>query len=270
MRLIDSHCHLDFECFDQDRDEVLQQARSAGVCHLVIPGVRAATWSRLLELCRRHSGLFPALGLHPYFIEEHSPEQLEVLRQMLRAESDILLAVGEIGVDARKPSLEVQWELFRAQLDLAQEFSKPVIIHSVKTHDEVCAELRRRRIGKGVIHAFSGSRQQAENFVDSGLWLGIGGVITHQRARKTREAIRHIPLDKLVLESDAPDMAMAGRPGLRNSPQWLPEVLDSLAELREESPQALARQLWRNACDLFECEFPQPALDEKAAAGSLV
>src|SRR5690554_1127013 len=261
MRLIDSHCHLDFECFDQDRDEVLQQARSAGVCHLVIPGVRAATWSRLLELCRRHSGLFPALGLHPYFIEEHSPEQLEVLRQMLRAESDILLAVGEIGVDARKPSLEVQWELFRAQLDLAQEFSKPVIIHSVKTHDEVCAELRRRQFGQGVIHAFSGSRQQAENFVECGLWLGIGGVITHERSRKTRGAIRQIPLEKLVLESDAPDMAMAGHQGQRNSPQWLPEVLQSLAELREMAPEELAAQLWRNTCELFQYEFAPSAVE---------
>jgi len=260
MELIDSHCHLDFQDFDTDRDEVLRHAVRAGVRHLVIPGVRAATWADLLDLCRHRPNLFPALGLHPYFIEEHRPEQLGLLRQLLETESAQVLAVGEVGVDGRKPDLEGQWELFRAQLDLAQEFHKPVIIHSVKTHDEVCAELRRRQFGQGVIHAFSGSRQQAENFVECGLWLGIGGVITHERARKTREAIRQIPVEKLILESDAPDMAMAGHQGQRNSPQWLPEVLQSLAELRGEEPKELAVQLWRNTCELFKYEFSVSAV----------
>ncbi len=261
MGLIDSHCHLDFQDFDPDRDQVLESAAEAGVHGLVIPGVRAATWEALLELCRQYPNLFPALGLHPYFIEEHHPEQLHVLRQLLQTQAPRVLAVGEIGVDGRKPDLDRQWQLFRAQLDLAQEFRKPVIIHSVKTHDEVCAELRRRQFGQGVIHAFSGSRQQAENFVECGLWLGIGGVITHERSRKTRGAIRQIPLEKLVLESDAPDMAMAGHQGQRNSPQWLPEVLQSLAELREMAPEELAAQLWRNTCELFQYEFAPSAVE---------
>lgn len=256
MQLIDSHCHLDFQEFAADRDQVLRQCLEAGVRHLVIPGVRAASWSALLELCRRYGNLYPALGLHPYFIEEHHPEHLNRLRQLLKQEASRVLAVGEIGVDARKPNLDGQWALFRSQLDLAAEFHKPVIIHSVKTHDEVCAEMRRRKVGKGVIHAFSGSRQQAENFVDCGLWLGIGGVITHERARKTREAIRQLPLEKLVLESDAPDMAMAGHQGQRNSPEWLPEVLQALAELRDEDPKELSERLWRNSCELFGYDFP--------------
>ncbi len=256
MRLIDSHCHLDFPEFDQDRAQVLQQAAAAGVRALVVPGVRAATWDCLLRLCAGESGLLAALGLHPYFIEEHRASHIDRLHDLIEANAASVVAVGEIGVDARKPELERQWALFRAQLDVAQTLDKPVIVHSVKTHDEVYAELKGRDLARrGVIHAFSGSTQQARHFVEIGYKLGVGGVITYERSHKTREAIRQMPVDALVLESDAPDMPMANHRGERNSPQWLPDVLMALAKLRGDSPDWLAEQLWRNACELFRRDF---------------
>ncbi len=256
MRMIDSHCHFDFPDFDQDRAQVLQQTVAAGVRAVVVPGVRAATWESLLHLCEEAPHLVAALGLHPYFIEEHQSSHIRQLQALIAANADNIVAVGEIGVDARKPELERQWALFRAQLDVAQAADKPVIIHSVKTHDEVYAELKRRDLPKrGVIHAFSGSTQQAQHFVDIGFKLGVGGVVTYERSHKTREAVRQMPVEALVLESDAPDMPMANHRGERNSPQWLPDVLATLAELRGESPDWLAEQLWRNACELFQRDF---------------
>lgn len=268
MRMIDSHCHFDFPDFDQDRARVLQQTIAAGVEVVVVPGVRAATWDSLLHLCEEESHLVAALGLHPYFIDEHQLSHVRYLQDLIMANAQNVVAVGEIGVDARKPELERQWELFRAQLDIAQASNKPVIVHSVKTHDEVYAELKRRDLPKrGVIHAFSGSAQQARHFVEIGYKLGIGGVITYERSHKTREAVRQMPVDALVLESDAPDMPMANHRGERNSPQWLPDVLAALAELRGESPDWLAEKLWRNACELFERDFS--GISRKSCSHSL-
>lgn len=256
IRLIDSHCHLDFPQFDEDRGQVLEQCRQAGVLAILVPGVRAATWDALLRLCRDWPPLFPALGLHPYFVAEHERGDLQKLRQLLENSADGILAIGEIGLDGRKPDLDLQWELFLAQLDLAREWNKPVVIHSVKTHDEMYAALKRQAPARaGVIHAFSGSYQQARRFVDLGFRLGVGAVITHDRAQKTRDAIRRMPLEALVLESDAPDMPPAGHRGERNSPQWLPEILDCLAGLRQESPERIAEQLWLNACALYDYDF---------------
>jgi len=253
MELIDSHCHLDFQDFDTDRDEVLRHAVRAGVRHIVIPGVRAATWADLLDLCRHRPNLFPALGLHPYFIHAHQTSDLDWLAAQLDAHPQAV--VGEIGLDATCSDIHQQRMLFTAQVELACEYSRPVVVHHRKTQSELLQVLKKYRDKlpeiPGVIHAFSGSYEQAKAWADLGFKLGVGGTLTYERAQKTRAALTQIASNSLVLESDAPDMPLAGYQGQRNEPRRIREVLTVLASLRQEPETKLADVLWNNTCELF-------------------
>ncbi|MEQ5817541.1 TatD family hydrolase [Marinobacter sp. NFXS11] len=252
MRLIDAHCHFDFPQFDDRRDNELEQGRSRGLSGLVIPGVRRPDWDRVRDTALAHEGLFYCLGIHPWFVEEHSEADLAELRRRLEGQPECCLGIGECGLDRLKGNLERQWPWFEAQVDLARELNLPLVIHSVKTHDEVHGLLNRRQWhGRALIHGFSGSFQQAAKLVDLGCFIGVGGVITHPRARKTRDAIARLPLKALVLETDAPDMAPEGVPQGENSPRYLPDILDALAELRGASPEQLAPALLDNVSRLY-------------------
>lgn len=252
MQLIDAHCHFDFHQFDGRREAELEQARSLGLRRLVIPGVRRPDWDSVRETALAHDGLFYCLGIHPWFVEEHSEEDLTQLRRLLEGRPDRCVAIGECGLDRIRGSLEAQLPWFEAQVALADELNLPLVIHSVKTHDEVHGVLNRRQWqGRALIHGFSGSFQQAAKLVDLGCFIGVGGVITHPRARKTRDAVAKLPLEALVLETDAPDMAPEGVPQGENSPRYLPDILDALAELRGTSPEHLAPALLDNVSGLY-------------------
>lgn len=252
MQLIDAHCHFDFPQFDGRRETELEQARSHGVSGLVIPGVRRPDWGRVQQTALAHDGLFYCLGIHPWFVDEHSEEDLVALEQLLTSRPERCVAIGECGLDRLRGSLEAQWPWFEAQVTLASELNMPLVIHSVKTHDEVHGLLNRKQWGgRALIHGFSGSFQQAEKLVGLGCFIGVGGVITHPLARKTRDAIARLPPESLVLETDAPDMAPEGvRPG-QNSPVYLPQILNTLAEIRGVEPEALAWVLKHNVSRLY-------------------
>ena len=252
MQLIDAHCHFDFPQFDGLRDAELEQGRSLGLRGLVIPGVRRPDWDRVRDTALAYEGVFYCLGIHPWFVDEHSDADLAELRRRLKNRPERCIAIGECGLDRLRGNLEMQWPWFEAQLDLAREFGMPVVIHSVKTHDEVHRLLNLRQwSGRALIHGFSGSFQQASKLVDLGCFIGVGGVITHPRARKTRDAIANLPLEALVLETDAPDMAPEGVPKGRNSPRYLTDILYALAELRGETPEQLAPVLIDNVSRLY-------------------
>mgnify|MGYP002620836485 CR=1 FL=1 len=243
MEIIDSHCHLDVEAFDADREAVLARCHEQGVNTIVVPGISAATWGRLLQVCRRHDGLHPALGLHPYYIREHRQAHLQTLEQHLADESD-LVAVGEIGLDfyIDDPDRERQIELFQAQLAIAQAAAMPVIVHVRKAHNEVLKALKDGRFTQGgIMHAYNGSLQQAQEYMDLGFKLGFGGMITYERSRKLRGLVAELPLEAMVLETDAPDMSGDICHGERNSPQYLPHYLEVFASLREESVAQVAQ-----------------------------
>ena len=175
MQLIDAHCHFDFPQFDGRRDKELEQGRSRGLRGLVIPGVRRADWDRVRETALAHDGLFYCLGIHPWFVEEHSEEDLTQLRRLLEGRPDRCVAIGECGLDRIRGSLEAQLPWFEAQVALADELNLPLVIHSVKTHDEVHGVLNRRQWqGRALIHGFSGSFQQAAKLVDLGCFIGVG------------------------------------------------------------------------------------------------
>jgi len=250
--VIDTHCHLDDPAFESDRDQVLAQARAAGVTRLVVPAIRAAGWSGLLELCEREEGLYPALGLHPLYLDQHRPGDLDALSRWLDCRRP--LAVGEIGLDFYVPDLDPlgQQALFEGQLRLAAFAQLPVLIHARKSHDQVLACLKRIPVQGGIVHAFNGSLQQAHRYLDLGFKLGFGGMLTFARSRHLRTLAAALPVTALVLETDAPDMTGAAHQGERNSPAYLPDILRALAEIRGLDTDELALQTSLNAIEIFD------------------
>ena len=249
--LADSHVHLDDSSFDDDRSAVVERARQAGVALQVVPGVDAASWPRIQALCVPGSGLFAAYGLHPMFLHRHQPEHLAALRVWLGSAQPV--AVGEIGLDfyGEHPDAQEQREYFRQQLALAREFELPVVLHARGALDEVTATVRRVGRLRGVVHSFAGSQQQAEQLWKLGLHIGIGGPVTYERAQRLRRIVASMPIEHLLLESDAPDQPLSNHRGERNEPARVAEVLQCVAALRGESPAALAAATTANVKRLF-------------------
>ncbi|OMH38112.1 TatD family hydrolase [Motiliproteus sp. MSK22-1] len=254
-RFMDTHCHLDFSLFDSCREELLFTARAKGVEAIVVPGVDSERWLRQLSVCRTYSSVYPALGLHPCFIEKHNKNDLLQLEKLLQ--EDDVVAVGEIGLDFWPSSSlhDSQVEYFESQLELAAEYELPVLLHVRKAHDQVLKRLRRLQLKPGgVVHAFSGSYQQAKQYIELGFCLGVGGALTYERAKRLRKVVASLPLSALVLETDAPDMPLAGLQGMPNRPENLPLVFDVLASLRVESAEELMRGLWDNSVRVLALE----------------
>ncbi|HHJ16383.1 MAG TPA: TatD family deoxyribonuclease [Gammaproteobacteria bacterium] len=251
MDLIDTHCHIDIEAFDADREQVLARASGQGVRQLIVPAIDAARWEKLIGLCATRPELFPALGLHPVFLDAHSNEDIAALEHAVATYRP--LAVGEIGLDyfMRELDRDRQQALFEAQLEVARNAHLPVILHVRKAHDEVLATLRRIPVQGGTAHAFNGSLQQAQQYIDMGFKLGFGGMLTYPRSTHLRQLARELPVDAIVLETDAPDMTGAAHHGERNSPEYLPDCLHALSGVRDEAPEVLAQQTTDNARAVF-------------------
>lgn len=250
--LFDSHCHLDFDAFALDRAQVIERACEQGVKGFIVPGVTRQQWPQLVDLAQKHSACSIAFGLHPYFISDHLPADLMHLERMLCDYPNA--SVGEIGLDASCPQPALQLRLFRVQLALAREAQRPVILHHRKTLNLLLREVKKaQQIGalQGVVHAFSGSLEQANEWAGMGFKLGVGGVITYPRAKKTRRAIAEAPLNSLVLETDSPDMPVSGYQGQRNEPARITDVFSTLCTLRTESPTTIAQQLLLNTQQAF-------------------
>jgi TatD DNase family protein len=251
LALIDTHCHLDVEEFDADRPAVLSRARAAGVVAQVVPAIHRSGWNFLLELCGAEPDLHPALGLHPVYLAQHRDEDLAALAAAIAADRPV--AVGEIGLDWYVEELDrgQQQRLFERQLVIARDADLPVILHVRRAHDAVLSTLKRLRVRGGVAHAYSGSLEQARQYLALGFRLGFGGMLTFERSTRLRRLARELPLEAIVLETDAPDLTVASHRGERNSPEYLPECLAALAEVRGEAPAAIAAQTTANARAAF-------------------
>ena len=257
---IDTHCHLDAAEFDGDRDAVVARARAAGVAQIVLPAVDAGNFSRVRDLAHAH-GLAYALGIHPMCTDAARDGDLVLLREALVANAGDprLVAVGEIGLDHFIPGLDRdrQASFLATQLKLAAEFDLPVLLHVRRSIDVVLKHLRASRVRAGIAHAFNGSEQQADAFVDLGLRLGFGGALTFERALRIRRVAAAVPLEAVVMETDAPDIppqwlyrtaeARAAGARMRNESAELPAIGVSLAELRGVDAGALARATTANA-----------------------
>jgi len=256
VRLIDTHTHLDFDPFDPDRPAVLARSRAAGVERILVLGVHAANLERVWQLASDEPAVHAALGLHPVFLRDHRPKHLELLRdwlQRLRGETK-LCAIGEIGLDfyIEDPDKARQQALLEAQLELANEFELPVLLHVRRAHAAMIATLKRHKLKRaGIAHAFSGSWEEAREYIKLGYKLGLGGAGTWPQAHRMHRVLRQLPLDSIVLETDAPDITPHSHAGERNSPEFLPDICRELAELRGIAPEELAEASYRNSCELF-------------------
>ena len=257
LYLFDSHCHLNFTDFDIDRARVLKEAAGVGVRQMVIPATRQSEWRRLLKQpLTEPVNILIALGLHPYFVAEHSVTAIIELDQLLAKRQSFIdtpiVAVGETGLDFFNKTItqqqkEQQLSLFKHHVKLAVKHELPLIIHSRKSHDEVLQVLRYFQPGRGgIIHAFSGSEQQAHQYIKLGFKLGFGGGITYERAKKTRHLAATLALKHIVLETDAPDMPLFGYQGKRNEPKQVRRVAQCLAQLKGLSLQEVAETTAHN------------------------
>lgn len=249
--LIDSHCHLDAPEFDPDRQAVIERARAAGVSAQVIPAVAAAGWPKLRTICREHDQLYPAYGLHPMFLAEHRPAHLQELREWLQQGDAV--AVGECGLDYFVEGLDqqTQQDYFDQQLILAREFKLPVIVHARRAVDAVIASIRRVGGLRGVVHSFSGSEDQAQQLWKLGFLIGLGGPVTYDRAQRLRRLASQMPLEYLLLETDAPDQPDTQIRGQRNEPARLAHVCEVIAKLRGVDTADIAEATRLNAQRLF-------------------
>jgi len=256
--LIDTHCHLDAAEFDADRDAVYAAATVAGVGQIVVPGVTVDRNFRPKSKIAHYPGCLEAYGIHPLYVDQSSPQDLSRLRDWLQQAPPV--AVGEIGLDFYVTGLDTerQTHFFIEQLKLAREFDLPVLLHVRRAIDPVLKQLRRIRVRGGIAHAFNGSRQQADEFIKLGFALGFGGAMTFDGSTRIRELARTLPLESIVLETDAPDIPPAWLNGGRNAPAELPRIVEVLASLRDVSPAALVAQTTENARAVL------PALREPA------
>lgn len=251
MQLVDSHCHLDVAEFDVDREAATARARDQGVTRQIVPAIDAAGWPKLRDVCARDAGLFPAYGLHPIYLAAHRSEHLTQLRAWLEREHPV--AIGECGLDYFVDGLDrdLQSEYFDRQLELAREFDLPVVVHARRAVDAVIAAIRKVGKLRGVVHSYSGSEEQARQLWDLGFLIGLGGPVTYDRANRLRKLAATMPLEHLLLETDAPDQPDAGIRGQRNEPARLVNILSTIAQLRRVDASEVATATTANAERLF-------------------
>lgn len=252
---IDTHCHLDAIEFAADRDRIVEDARQRGVGQIVIPAVALENFEAVQRLAHATPGAAYALGIHPMATPGAARADIDQLADLLeRSQGDAkLVAVGEIGLDFFLPHLkteaaigEQEW-FYREQLKLARRFQLPVLLHVRRSADRLLKYLREIEVVGGIGHAFNGSAQQADAFVQRGFRLGFGGAMTFERARQIRRLAQTVPAEALVLETDAPDIAPAWLNRQRNTPGELPRIAATLAHLRQWDLAEVAARTTENA-----------------------
>ncbi|MBN1310811.1 MAG: TatD family hydrolase [Anaerolineae bacterium] len=259
ITLVDTHCHLDFDAFDDDRDEVILRAIAAGVTHMVVPAVDFESMERVLKLAEQYQEVYAAVGLHPNDIpaDRDIDETIHTIRQA--ASHPKVVAIGEIGLDyywdARPPELQKEW-LVR-QLDLAADLKLPVILHNREATSDIIkvltawiqrAEMQDR---PGVLHSFSATWKEAQTILDLGFFVGFTGPITYKKANELRRVAAHTSIDRILLETDAPFLTPHPHRGKRNEPAYVRYVAEKLAEVRGTDLDSICRQTSHNAHRLF-------------------
>jgi len=289
IELIDTHAHLDDDRYDVDRQQVISRAFGNGIKTIIVPATTRLRWPKIQMIADRYPEVIPAYGLHPLYLHEHNESDLVELESQIKCSSCI--AIGECGLDrfslkkqvkphsqstATEPALVTTDEppmsateiytrqifFFEAQLNIAAKLDLPVIVHGLQAVEDVILSIKKNPATSGVVHSFNGSLQQAEKLIGLGYRLGFGGAATHPRATKIRKLIQSLPAESILLETDAPDQTGYTNRGQRNEPAYLPEVLQTAAELRGEKPESVALQCNQNAEELFRLN----GLDYQSAA----
>lgn len=261
--LIDTHSHIDMDNFKDNFEEILENAKNAGVEKIVIPGVEPAGFERILMLTEKYENVYGAVGVHPSDAEKFNEEAENKMREFLAHPK--ILAVGEIGLDYYwdKSQIELQKEIFKRQIEIAKEFKKPVLVHDREAHQDTLEILVEAGVGESsahetnrsevgvVMHCFSGSPEFALECVKQGFYIALGGVVTFKNAKKMKEVAKVVPLDKLLLETDAPYLTPEPYRGKENQPAYVKYAAQEIANLRGISYAELAAVTTENAKSLF-------------------
>ncbi|WP_413701537.1 TatD family hydrolase [Psychromonas sp. KJ10-10] len=249
----DSHCHLDFPCFSHELDDLFEALKSKEITKVVIPATQASSWEPVQKIASRYPSAFYALGIHPHFLTSFKSQDLETLNSLLKNRNNKCIALGEIGLDKfATTNLQQQEWVFIEQLKIAQQHQLPIILHCVKMQGRVLTILKQQKFNYGgVYHAFSGSIEIANEFIKLGFKLGVGAVITYPNSTKTRTTFSLLPLESLLLETDAPDMPLYQQQGKYNTPLNILPIFECLTTLRQESKTQLATQLYNNMHKIF-------------------
>ena len=252
--LIDTHSHIDMENYKDRFEEVLQTAKEYGVEKIVIPGVEPSGFDRILSLCEKYENLYGAVGIHPEEVNYYTDEAEDLIKEFLKHEK--IIAVGEIGLDYYwdKSQTDKQKEIFEKQILIAKEAKKPVLVHDREAHLDTFEILRKTNAAEvGVVmHCFSGSPEFAAECVKEGFYIALGGVTTFKNAKKAKEVAKIVPLDRLLLETDAPYMTPVPFRGKENQPAYVKFVAQEIANLRGISFEEVADATTKNAQRLLK------------------
>ena len=259
---IDTHCHLDAPEFAANFPAVIDAALQNNVQAILLPAVRAADCQQVRAMANQYGsqllGLVYTLGIHPLYTNQAQKTDVQVIEQQISQSllDPRFVGIGEIGLDYFVEDLDLRCQdyFFNAQLDLAEQFQLPVILHVRRSQDAILKALRRRKIPGGIAHAFNGSMQQAEQFIGLGFKLGFGGAATYERALQIRRLLKELPLDSIVTETDAPDIPPAWLRAERiafNEPAFLPRIAQELATIRGIDKAVFADAVWRNAMQVL-------------------
>ncbi|ANJ00687.1 DNAase [Polynucleobacter wuianus] len=255
---IDTHCHLDAPEFSNSLASIVSAAKEKNVQAILLPAVKAVDFPQVKKLAAQYGneipGLVYTLGIHPLYTNQAHEEDIPYLEeQIIQSLSDPrFVGIGEVGLDYFVEGLDPhkQESFFHAQLDLAQKYHLPVILHVRRSQDAILKALRRRKIAGGIAHAFNGSFQQAEQFIELGFKLGFGGAATYERALQIRRLLIELPLDTIVTETDSPDIppAWLREEGIKfNEPAFVSRIAKELAAIRGINDVEFASAVWRNA-----------------------
>lgn len=258
MRLIDTHNHLACDDFNNDRKQVIERSIELGVVRQIMVGVFADEWQDYIQLALNNPALYVACGIHPMYIpaKEQLAQSLSTLEQLFKQPEYTakLCAVGEIGLDYYIENYHKaqQQQVFAEQLALAEQYQRPVLLHVRRAHADTIKLLKDLKFKqRGIAHAFSGSYEEAKEYIKLGFKIGLGGAGTYPQAQRMHRVLAQLPLDAIVLETDAPDLSPVSQQGKRNSPEFLPEICQQLAEIKGIPAEQLAQAATDNTCELF-------------------
>ncbi|HOF04537.1 MAG TPA: TatD family hydrolase [Syntrophales bacterium] len=249
---IDSHAHLEMRDFDRDREEVIRRATAAGVDYVVTVGTNLRECRKAVEIARTHPAVYAAVGIHPHDVRGIDAETYDVLKALARNEA--VVAYGEIGLDFFRnlSPPEMQLRCFEEQLEVAAALGLPVIIHDREAHEDTVAVLKKRQgTTGGVIHCFSGDTAMAMTCLEMGFYISIAGPVTYARSDRLWEVVRQVPLDRMLIETDAPYLTPHPRRGRRNEPACVVLTAEKIAALKGLSLDEVGRVTARNARQLF-------------------
>lgn len=246
---IDTHCHLDFEVFNKTRKELLQSCENLGINYFINPATQRVTWHNLINLNKEFKNIYSCFGLHPIFIDKHKIDDLNDLEKYTQNISTKL--IGEIGLDKRFNNYSKQLEFFSAQVNIAKNLDKQIIVHSVKSHNEVIKAIKDSKFKNGgIIHAFNGNEDIAKKYIDLGFKLGIGGIISQPNS-KLKQTLTKINSNNIVLETDSPDMQLYNSKDMINTPQNIPKIFELLCNIYQINPDILKQQIYNNSLEFI-------------------